>query len=354
MGDDVRIGLIARASNRGLSNQLWEFARHMHPTKTLIVDNTNDPYRIYPERFPDAKLVTWRGHRMCFEPHEDLDWLCSDIDVVFSAETTYDMHLIELCRERGIKTVVQGNYEFLYWVTEPELPRPDQFWAPSLWHIDKWPENTRHMPFPVNRTVLPFRLRTEAKTFLHVGGHQAMMDRNGTRMLSRAVRYIRQPLKLIVRTQSPLSQALFRGLPRNVDLEIRHDDTENYWDLYSEGDVLLLPRRFGGLSLVLNEASSTGMPVVCLNREPERDLVHPEAPIHSWRSRSFRVQSGEIGWHEAQPRDLANKIDKLAASPDMVEKFSLHSDAYAESISWERMKPVYLEAFEELCNSTSS
>lgn len=334
----MKIGLLARSDHRGLGLQSVEFFRHMRPHRTVVVDmGPLSPYENHPEDFPGAQIVPFiPGAELPFEVMKML----REVDVVWSAETLYWDDLVTFARRCGTKTVVTANWEFFRWKGDADLPRPDLFLAPSRWHLTDWPDGTMHLPFPVARDRLPFKLRTKARTFLHIAGHRAMQDRAGTKLVLMASRYVKSDSRIVIRSQTPMPA--YRNLPK---IEVIKGDVANYWDLYREGDVLLHPRRYGGLSLPLNEAQSAGMPVIALDREPERSILPEESFIKARRARDMKVISGNVGWYDADPRYLAAKIDELAGDDSLVTRMSKEADEYADSISWDRLAPAYREAF---------
>src|SRR4051812_11901543 len=132
----MRLGLIARADNSGLGVQTWEFHRHMHPAKTLVIDvghlyndTTHTNKRTNLERYPGAMI-----HKGWSPPSDVLTTFLDGLDLVFTAETPYGRELIPLAQQRGVKVVIQPNWEFFDFTHQPDL------WAaPSLWHYDEMP-----------------------------------------------------------------------------------------------------------------------------------------------------------------------------------------------------------------------
>jgi hypothetical protein len=54
----MRLGLIARADNRGLGQQTWAVQRNLHPAKTMVVDCPSmQPLQLHTDRFPGAHIV---------------------------------------------------------------------------------------------------------------------------------------------------------------------------------------------------------------------------------------------------------------------------------------------------------
>lgn len=344
----MRLALIARADHRGLGNLTAEVYRHLQPHKTLVVlmkPNDFTPYEEHPDRYPDARTAVYDNGL----PDEALDWILADVDVLYTAETPYDHRLFEMARERGVRTVLNGMFEFLRWRVEPDLPRPDLFLAPSTWHYDLWPEPKAYLPFPVARDRFAPIARTSAKTFVHVAGHRAMADRNGTRALLAALPFVREPdVKVILRTQSPLD---WNNRGRSAQrLVVEQGDVDDEVDLYAGADALIAPRRYGGLSLPMQEAASLAMPVISTAMQPQVDWLPRGGLVSISRYQQVRMPAAMVQRAEVDPRRLAAKIDQVAGDDTLASRLSAESDAAAEARSWERMLPQYRAVLESLCS----
>lgn len=336
----TRLGLWgARADSGGLSAQTLEFARHMQPERVLLMD-LGERGRGPADRswYPDATVAegcTMNDERLIAR-------FLRDVDVLWGAETFYSARLVEMARRVGVRTILQANPE-LYGM-DSDNP-PDEVWLPTSWEADRIP-GAQVVPVPVARDRLPFRLRTEAKTFLHVAA-PAFHDRNGTRLLLGALRFVRNPCRVIIRgpEKTALPAAAYRSRWRHIEIVVDESTTSDYWATYpDEADVLVLPRRYGGLSLPMREAASLGMPVLTLDLEPQREWLPAESFIGAKRGRFVPMVGGRFMVHDADPRELAQRMDRLIAEPDLVEKMSRASDEWAESLSWDRLLPVYREA----------
>src|SRR5581483_7515404 len=55
-------------------------------------------------------------------------------------------------------------------------------------------------------------------------------------------------------------------------VKVKHN-IANYEDIYKKGSVLVLPRKYGGNCLPMNEALSAGMPVIMSNISPQADFL---------------------------------------------------------------------------------
>lgn len=344
----MKIGLIARSDSTGLGVQTKEFYDHMKPVKTLVVDITNinrskgKIAKTYPEWYTgNVKFIPG------FPVARDFEWLLKDIDLVFTIESPYSYNLFTIAREMGVKSVNQFNYEFLDYFVRPDWAFPDILAAPTNWNLEevreKFSDKVKiiELPVPVNREVLPYKKRTKAMRFLHIAGHQAEDNRNGTDIVLKAIELVKNPdVEFIIKTQHELPPIV------GHNTRIIYQEVEKYWENYSqEFDVLLLPRKFGGLSLQLQEAMSLGMVPIMTNLTPQNEFLDPESMIPT-ESRKILFTRMHMPSYQANPQALADKIDQLAGDDKLVERLSEKSNEIAEKLSWGRMKQVYLDTFE--------
>jgi hypothetical protein len=81
------------------------------------------------------------------------------------------------------------------------------------------------------------------------------------------------------------------------------------------------------------------MPVVAIDREPERSLLPPETLIPGTRVRDIATPGGKVGIWKAEPEALAAKLDELVESPHLVQQLSWDADKRAAELSWEVLGP---------------
>jgi glycosyltransferase involved in cell wall biosynthesis len=350
-----------RSDHRGLGYQSHGYYQHLSPVKTLHVHMTSNlgtwtPYAEHREAwYPDVRSANYDGHTGRLDDEAAIRWLLADVDVLLSAETFYDFRVIGWAREAGVKTVLVGNPEFL----RPEVlvSPPDVLVMPSRWRLDTIP-NAVHLPQPVDRSVFAFTPRPlvpDRLRFLHVVGHRAARDRAGTDLVLDCIRFLRHRIDLTIRCQGSLSapqQLLLRGLRRHQIPTVLLGDVDDPRALYEGYDVLLAPRRYGGLSLTLNEATSCGLAIIATDREPERFALPAEALVPAYRGRDVQFQGGTFTLDDANPRDLAEAIDRLVDDPAAVARLSAASDAYGESISWETLAPKWRALLERATTMT--
>lgn len=332
----MKVGVIARAEDRGLGIQTWEAARHLDPERVLVVDVDNpERFPLHLDRFPGATVarLTYDGRSTHWLPEGLVrDWLAG-LDVVFSCETLYDWRLAEWARDAGAATVVQLNPEFFVHHRE-ELPAPTVWWNPTTWRMDRLPAGTRHVPVPValdrfasSEVEKPEQGQLRA---LHVVGRPAMGDRNGTELLSKAMRRVTGVALTVTSQRETVHGAAVVG------------NVPDYWRLYDDQDVLVMPRRYGGLCLPAQEAAAAGLAVV-MPACPPNDTMWPIVPVQ-WQYRGeVMVPAGSIPLAETNARDLAIVLGRLAAEPEELAAARKAARAWAEEHSWEALLPLYRE-----------
>lgn len=350
----MKLGLICRSDNGGLGNQTWELYRHLKPFRTLVVDisalnskwGPQHGYDTHPERYNQGEVL----HSVNFPSSELIDQFLDGLDVVLTVETPYSYYLYESARAKGVKTVQQYNYEFLDYFLHPEWPKPDMLLAPSKWHYEdvqqralEWGCQVAYLPVPVNRELFPYKQKTEAKRFLHVAGHATYEDRNGTQIVLEAIPLVKSDVQFLIRSQYDLPQ-FWDDYRVNVVV----GDAPNYWELYSDEDVLLLPRRYGGLSLQLSEAMSNGMIPIMTDLPPQNEFLHPDTLIPAEHYMHIEPRT-PIDVYRTTPQQLADKIDWLAAqSEDKIKELSAFSDQAV--IGWAEAVPMYEKLLWDLSN----
>lgn len=345
----MRLGLWgARADRRGLSVQAGEFARHMKPVKVMGFDQRSVPGSHLPcdwSDYEDSELTVRRCGKI--EDHEIVKWL-ADIDVVWGVETFYQDAFPKIAADNKAATIQHVNPEFYRWARESNLPRPTVEIAPSSWRLDQMSGVGMVLPSPIDRERCRYRTRPlndGPLTFLHVVGMRAIEDRNGSEALWEALKYVRVPCRLLVRAQSGVSiQPHRHGC---VDVEIIEEDLPNYWSLYDDGDVLIMPRRYGGQSLSVQEAMSCGLPVVMTDLEPQREWLPAECLTKTNGSKTLRTQAGMVDVHTPDPHSIAAVMDALSSNPQRVMELSAHANDWAEQHSWPNMRPRYESVIEE-------
>lgn len=340
----MKVGLIARGEDRGLGIMTWEVYRNLQPDRTILVDMgaLARGFRTHRSRFPDAQVADFSpGH---LQEDQVRSWL-RGLDVVYSAETFYDWRLVEWARAEGVRTVLHVMPEF-YRHGREALPHPDAVWAPTTWMLDTLPPDTPVVPVPVATDRFQPRVRGEAGVFLHVAGHRAAADRAGTVTLLRALRFVTAPMEVLMVTQDVrLPQSTVK---RCVTLRTATRQRGDYWATYDRGDVLVSPRRYGGLSLPHNEAAAAGLALVLPDVDPN-PTTWPGRYVKARADGALDTPAGSVVVHTTDPAELARTLDHLATHPEVVADLSAASICWAAEHSWEALAGTYLTRLEEAC-----
>jgi len=342
----MRIGLIAFSTDTGLGNQTYEFYKHMKPAKTLLVDLSEyNHMETHHDRFPDAQIV--KGIPNC----NAMAWLLDGIDLVFVCETPLNYCIMEKAKAAGVPVVLQYNYEFLDYLNQPQLLPPAVLAAPTWWHKDD--VIARNIApvvdlfVPVNDERIRPREITVCRTIFHIAGKQAIHDRNGTETFIRAALKCGSKFKYIIYAQQldDGTKRLISKAQQSIDLQVI-ENLANYEDMYAEGDVLVLPRKYGGLCLPMQEALAAGIPVIMPDVSPNEQRLPAQWLVKAKKAGSFMART-EIDIYETDPNFLAFKMCEFADETFM-RWSNQEAVALGKGLSWEHAIPQYKAIFEQI------
>ena len=341
----MRLGIIARSDNTGLGNQTMELVKMLNPDKILLINsqffNNN---KQHPEWYRDYDVIeTKKGMP---RTNEVLAFL-EDIDVVISCETFYHLELVDLAKQKGIKTILQYNYELFGHLTHPEWTLPDVLLAPSIWNLDvivqKFGTKTQvmHLPPPTDHTLFnqakEINLSKDHRRILHIAGKKAAKDRNGTESILKMIKYSKEDYELVIKSQTPLN--LICKDPR-VKIEIGNPD--NRQDMYSGFDAMVLPRRYAGLCLPMNEALMSALPVFMTNISPNNAILPDKWLAESRQIDTFKTKS-MVNVYDAKSDSLAKIIDKYVANNDKQNVKQNALEIGLTNFSVENLKEKYIK-----------
>lgn len=340
--------MIVRMDNTGLGNQSRELVEMLKPYKVLMIDST--PFHDYvqhPEWYQEYETITNRG----FISDQIFANFFHDVDVIFSCETFYSDTLVTMAKERGIKTILQYNYEYLDYIGNPQNPLPDYMLAPSLWYSERaadyfkdltkliyLPPVMDHKQFKKNATL---NTAKNHKKILHVGGKAAYLDRNGTEMVVEMLKHSTADYQLVIRSQSPLN--ISSEDPR-ITFEI--GDIEDKTDLYKGFDAMIIPRRYGGLCLPMNEALFSGLPVFMTDISPNNGILPKEWLAETDHTGAFFFKAF-VEHFQVNPKDLAKKIDDYMNLKDKKEMKKAATEIAYNHFSSSKLKKEYLSIINE-------
>ena len=343
----MRLGLVAYGTKTGLGYQTRALYDHLHPDRTLLIDLTAlKGMPVHQEWYPGAIITT---HPRGIASDREMRDFLRGLDVVIVCETPINYGLYTLARQQGVRTIQQFNFEFLDHHRDPCLPKPTVFAAPSPWNVERldvgrfprvWP-----LPVPIDPAGITQRTVTQAKTFLHVAGRPAARDRNGTLdFLTLAGRCADLGARWVLACQSPTDPILraLKGTP--VEL-IGNQPTPG--DLYAEGDALVLPRRYGGLSIPALEAITAGMPVLMPAISPNTSWLPKEWLSPATVREQFRAKA-ILDVHAVDLAHLETLVRRLWAEPETVQAWARQARDIAARHTWEALKPMYRETMDRV------
>jgi glycosyltransferase involved in cell wall biosynthesis len=267
---------------------------------------------------------------------------------VISCELFYNHNLPILAQQRGIKSYLCPNYEFADHLVNPNLPLPTKFLAPSYWHLEelqqKFPGRVEYLPPPTfHQDFMEVREKNLARSghlrFVHIVGKRAAADRNGTLSVIQALKYTNESFELVIKAQHPLDIEV-------DDHRVRFDYTnpDDQAELYQDFDVLIMPRRYGGLSLPMCEALMSALPVIMTDISPNNQLLPLSWLVPATKTGELMTRT-MIDLYEADAKALAAKIDEFCAMsdramlPQKTQAFALGYDNFSSDV----LKPKYLE-----------
>lgn len=326
----MRIGLIGRPERfRGLGVQTQEFYKHMPVKKVLVVDmpTITGPRDMNVFSSPIVAKYNSINHSL---PQDRMQEFLHGLDVVWTAETTYDWSMIELAKMRGIKVVIQGNPEFVRHGTPgwEHLPMPTHWWWPTTWRTNVLPAG-EVVPVPMPRVPKLAAKPDERLKILHVSGHHAWKDRNGTDLFMQAIRCTREDIDVTVVGVDGELPANATLPQQNLNLRIIPSGVEDRWEMYRNHHLLVMPRRYGGLCLPALEAMAAGLGVIMPNVSPNNDWPIIEARVQ--RLENELLSAGPVDMAITDVRLLAGMLDDFAAD---VPRTRFWGDQAREKTLW--------------------
>lgn len=328
----MKVGSIVYATDSGLGILAKSFYDNGVVNNVLIARHHHFP--THQEWYPNARQFEIKPF-----DHETVEQFCRSMDVMLFFETPFSWPLITWCRANSIKTILMPMHE----CTPVTIPEPDLYLCPSKLDLDVFGSphvDYAFVPVPVQ---VSWRQRHRAEVFVHNAGHGGLKGRNGTAELIEAMKFVKSPIKLIIRTQKALTQYNTDN-PRKLDPRIHiSSGTISYDELYSQGDVFIFPEKFNGLSLPLQEAFASGMLVMGSNRHPMNKWLPVDPLITTAGTRKNRIGPAYREFDESiiDPLLIAKKIDEWYGRD--ISYQSRLGQLFAAEMYWSVLKPVYME-----------
>ncbi len=364
------VGTVAYTTCQGIAYLARDF--HLNGVIQRVYTVRHPHYQSYPDRYRQYPHGPGYDRRTI---REFLDGL----DVLFLFETYLDPLVLRMAVERRIPIAVMPMYEY----TPNPFPAPMALWlCPSLLDLDVYGGTAnrqsvsgemrrtasglsyyRHgpgrewatfIPVPVSK---PWKARSVARHFVHNAGHGQKDWAKGTPVV----------LEGIARTDCAddpnfrFTLRLQPGEDRTAHLrrDLAHHPAAvrlgdrlmvEYGDLpegslYETGDVFLNAERWNGLSLPLQEAFASGMLVMTTDRYPANTWL-PKAPLIDVDRYERKRIAREFDEAIVTPQAVARAVDAWYGCE--IGTYSWLGKVWSEENSWEKLKPLYLEALESI------
>jgi hypothetical protein len=341
----MRLGIIARSDNTGLGNQTRELVNMLNPNKILLINSA--PFnnnKQNPDWYKDYNVYSTKNG---MPTTKEIVWFLKDVDVVISCETFYHLDLVDLARQQGTKTILQYNYELFGNLTNPNWSLPDVLLSPSLWNIEIVKEkfgsvcDVIHLPPPTNESLFnkakDNNLSKDHNRILHIAGKKAAKDRNGTESIFEMVKHSKEDYELVIKSQTPLNP---NCKDSRVKIEIGNPASRE--DMYDGFDAMILPRRYAGLCLPMNEALMSALPVFMTNVSPNNKILPENWLVESTKIGSFRTKS-MVDIYDIAPDKFANIVDVYIKNNNKKEFKEKALSIGLENFSIDKLKQKYLE-----------
>jgi glycosyltransferase involved in cell wall biosynthesis len=346
----MRLGIIARSDNTGLGNQTRNLVNMLEPDKILLIDSTPfNENKQHPDWYSGYDCITTNQG---FATREEIVRFLDGLDVVLTCESFYSSMFLSLAHKRNVKTILQYNYEFLDLVVDPNQRMPSMLLSPSVWNIDHVEKvlgnltKVVYLPPPID--PIAFSSQREINMFkthnriLHIAGKFASKDRNGTSTVIDMLKYSNADYELVIKSQTPIETDC--NDPR---LTIDVSNTENYADLYSGYDAMVLPRRYAGLCLPMNEALMSALPVFMTDISPNNFILPGEWLIGSEKIDRLLTRM-TLDVYGADPIKLAIRIDDYVNNVDKEKEKKKAYDIGMQNFYVDTLKDKYLSVINDV------
>ena len=330
----MRIGMVAYATKQGLGYLAKSFYDAGIVDEVILIyhgRNTTYP-EWYQNRAVSITRLPIRG--------KAVNDLLGRVDLMLFFETAFDWSFLKVCKARGVKTICMPMHE---WFPVNCKNAFDGYLCPSLLDVDYFPGSPLFQP-PVDPST--WKLRITAKRFLHNAGNVGHRNHKGTLELLKATEYIESDLTVTIRCQN---QEKFNRLVQQVP-EVESNPAVTiergeipYADLHKDYDAVVIPEKFNGLSLPLQEAYAAGMLVITTARYPANTWLptEPLIPVESYHQAA--ITDNYLTFQEAvvNPREIAKTMD--AWYDRDITGYSQKAKRWAEVNSWVAKKDTCLK-----------
>jgi hypothetical protein len=205
--------------------------------------------------------------------------------------------------------------------------------------------NYEWLPLPIE--IKKKREIKELKTIGHIVGRPTYMDRNGTVEFLEAVEKLGNRFNYVLYYQEPKDERalkyfkpVFEKIVETQKLGLNFKviaNVENNEDMYKEMDLLVLPRKYGGLCLPAREALGHGIPVIMPNIDPNYSELPKEWLFQAELIGSFYFHA-PVNVFKSDVDSIIRKVNEIEL---YIENYNTTAYSIALRLSWEVLKPLY-------------
>lgn len=343
----MKLGLVAFANDSGLGAQTRRLAYMLKPDRLLVIDSSGFS-KNKKQHFDWYSGFT--GYKVKgFPTNQEVRKFMTGLTHLIVCENPLNFYMLTFGLQSNCKVYIQSNYEFCDHLRE-DLDLPEKFLMPSFWHVETMQklfgkDKVQYLPPPINPNE--FKQAREANfgrgeiasqypRFLHIVGTLADHDRNGTLDLLESLKYSKSDFVLVIRSQHDLPPE-YRVNDKRVAYQIGNISEAE--EMYSDFDAMILPRRYGGLSLTTNEALMSGLPVIMSDTSPNNKLLPKKWLVPGKVAGEFMTRT-MIDIFKTDSAKLGQKLDWLTEQDfDRMKSqaFEIGYDHFSESV----LKPKY-------------
>ena len=151
------------------------------------------------------------------------------------------------------------------------------------------------------------------------------------------IKHSKEDYELVIKSQTPLN--VICKDPR-VKIEIGNPD--NRQDMYSGFDAMVLPRRYAGLCLPMNEALMSALPVFMTDISPNNAILPDKWLAKSIKIDVFRTKS-IVDVYDVKPERLANIIDEYISNDNKYQIKETAVKIGLDNFSADKLKQRYID-----------
>lgn len=329
----------------GLGNQTRALCEMLKPDVIFVVDSSSfhKGQKQHPEWYKDYNTIFTDG----WPSDVECTRFVAGITHLLTAETVYNPHVYWLCKRYRVKLFIQPNWEFLDHLKRG-LPLPDKWLMPSYWHLEDMTrrfQNTVYLPPPVSLKKFAEAREENLKKrkkprFLHIVGKPAIHDRNGTLDVLGCLEYSTADYTLTIKSQIELDT--FGEVAKDPRIEAIYGNVENEADMYKGYDAVIMPRRYAGLCLPMNEALASSLPVIMPDISPNNKVLPGNWRVPASVKDVFEARA-PIEVYQCDLVELAKKIDEFAtmSNEDITSQKAVAYEIAQREYSTDTLLPRY-------------